>query len=92
MHFQPESVPEFLELFDAVKHKIRHFSGCMELKLMQEDGTPQVLFTYSIWESQAHLEAYRNSPFFADTWRKTKALFAEKAQAYSMIELQHITA
>lgn len=92
MHFQPESVPAFLELFDEVKHHIRNFPGCKELKLMQEDGTANVLFTYSIWESNAHLEAYRNSPFFAETWRKTKALFAAKAQAFSMVELQQITA
>jgi heme-degrading monooxygenase HmoA len=44
-----------------------------------------VLFTFSIWDSEAALENYRQSDLFRDTWAKTKALFAEKAEAWSMV-------
>jgi heme-degrading monooxygenase HmoA len=43
-----------------------------------------VLFTYSLWESEADLNAYRHSELFEDTWKHTKALFADKPAAWSV--------
>jgi heme-degrading monooxygenase HmoA len=42
------------------------------------------MFTYSQWESEAHLNNYRASDLFAVTWRDTKAKFAHKAEAWSV--------
>ena len=38
-------------------------------------------FTFSHWESEADLNAYRESALFGEVWPKTKALFYDKPQA-----------
>jgi heme-degrading monooxygenase HmoA len=43
-----------------------------------------MLFTLSIWDDETALEAYRQSELFQTTWAKTKVLFAEKAEAWSV--------
>ena len=90
MHFRPESLSDFLQLFDEVKQHIRNFPGCEELKLMQDAANPCVVYTYSRWNSEEALNRYRDSDFFATTWKKTKVLFAEKAQAFSLYQLQDV--
>jgi len=84
MHFHLENIPAFLELFEERKSLIRHFEGCLHLELWQEENNPQVFFTYSHWESEEHLNHYRFSELFKDTWRRTKALFAESPNAWSV--------
>jgi quinol monooxygenase YgiN len=88
MHFRPEERQAFLDIFNASKHLIRQFDGCQHLGLYNEAGSPDIFFTYSVWASAAHLDAYRNSALFRDTWAATKALFADKPQAWSLEELQ----
>ena len=85
MSFRPEAVSIFEELFAERKSRIRHFEGCLHLELWQDAGKPEVFFTYSHWESEAHLNRYRFSPFFKETWGLTKALFAAPPQAWSML-------
>lgn len=80
----------FLEIFDASKDLIRQFEGCQHLGLYNEAGLPDVFFTYSVWASAEHLEGYRKSELFQDTWAATKALFAGKAQAWSLEELETV--
>ncbi|NIA26586.1 MAG: antibiotic biosynthesis monooxygenase [Desulfobulbaceae bacterium] len=92
MHFRPGEREAFLEIFNASKHKIRQFEGCQQLCLYDEAGRPDVFFTVSIWTSTASLDAYRNSKLFQATWAKTKALFADKAQAWSVNEVESVTA
>jgi heme-degrading monooxygenase HmoA len=43
-----------------------------------------ILFTYSWWDSEEHLNNYRNSHFFDDTWSLTKQKFAAKPEAWSV--------
>ena len=43
-----------------------------------------VLFTYSYWQTEDNLNAYRDSELFAITWRDTKSKFASKAEAWSV--------
>lgn len=85
MTFRDACVPEFIELFEARKHLIRSFEGCTHLELWQDAAQPNVFFTYSHWQTDEHLEAYRTSAFFRDTWSKTKVLFQDKPQAWSVI-------
>ena len=92
MHFRPGERDAFLAIFNASKHLIRQFKGCQHLSLYNEADLPDVFFTYSIWTSTACLDAYRNSPLFEDTWTKTKALFVEKAQAWTMEEVETVGA
>ena len=87
MHFRPGERDAFLDIFNASKHLIRQFDGCQHLRLYTEAGNPDVFFTFSVWTSAEHLDAYRNSELFRSTWAKTKALFADKPQAWSMSQL-----
>lgn len=82
--FHPQLVPEFLALFEETKDRIRHFPGCLHLELLQEAGRPDVFFTFSIWQDEAALNAYRDSDLFQDTWARTKALFRDKPEAWSL--------
>jgi len=86
MKFQPEGVDSFTTLFDGVKSQIRNFPGCTYLKLMRDHNDPNIFVTYSKWESQQDLDAYRQSELFGTTWKKTKALFADKPVAFSLEE------
>ena len=90
MHFRPGESDAFLDIFSASKHLIRQFDGCQHLCLYNEAGLPDVFFTYSKWTSEANLDAYRNSELFRTTWVKTKALFADKAQAWSVKEVETV--
>ena len=85
MTFREEEVPGFLQLFEEVKGTIRQREGCHHLELWQDKNQPNILFTFSIWENEAALNAYRQSEFFGKTWKRTKALFAEPAEAWSVI-------
>ncbi len=83
--FRPEATQVFLdEVFEPSKTLIRAFPGCRHMELLRHTEQSNVLFTFSIWDSEAALDNYRQSDLFRDTWAKTKALFAEKAEAWSM--------
>lgn len=83
MTFQENAIESFLAVFDDSKEQIRNFPGCKGLKLMQTTNKPCQLSTFSLWESEEALDAYRNSPLFQSTWAKTKVLFADKPVAFS---------
>ena len=84
MTFEPENIPSFEQIFRESSDQIRSFPGCHRLELLQDLSNPAVFFTYSIWESEAHLESYRNSEFFRQVWGQTRRLFASKARAWSL--------
>ncbi len=84
MTFRAEAVPEFLAIFEESKLKIRAFNGCQHLELLRDTSQPNTLFTLSHWQSEAALDAYRQSDLFISTWKRTKLLFAEKAEAWSV--------
>lgn len=86
MTFQEEKVQEFLDLFEERKQLIRAFNGCNHLELWQDTQNPQIMFTYSFWETEEHLDHYRFSAFFKDTWRRTRILFANKPEARSLVQ------
>lgn len=87
MVFREEETENFIQLFKERKTQIRASAGCTHLELLRATADPRIFFTYSYWESEDDLNAYRHSPLFADTWAKTKALFAEKPQAWSVAVL-----
>ena len=84
MTFDPVKVPVFLEVFNASRERIRGFEGCRHLELLNDVGHRNVFCTYSLWESEEHLNRYRFSQLFKDTWAQTKPLFIEKPVAFSM--------
>ncbi|MEZ4804377.1 MAG: antibiotic biosynthesis monooxygenase [Bacteroidia bacterium] len=84
MTFREEEVGNFLKLFEDVKEKIRACEGCCSLTLLEDIHAKNILFTYSTWESESNLNAYRNSELFKETWRNTKNKFESKAEAWSV--------
>jgi heme oxygenase (mycobilin-producing) len=84
MVFREEEVASFKQLFAERRSLIRHFEGCTHLELWQDEKKPTIFFTYSWWDSEEHLDNYRSSHFFDDTWRQTKIKFAEKPEAWTV--------
>ena len=84
MTFREDRIGEFTALFEERKATIRAFDGCTHLELWQDCKNRAIFFTYSNWVSEQHLDHYRFSDFFKDTWGRTKALFADKPQAWSV--------
>lgn len=82
--FQPDKTADFLDIFQSSKEKIRHFAGCYHLELWQTKNQSNIFFTYSYWENEEALNNYRHSDLFQQTWQKTKVLFADKPQAWSV--------
>lgn len=87
MTFKPDSVTDFLKIFDASKLYIRNMEGCTHLELLNDISSPTIFFTYSHWETENDLNNYRNSELFEGVWGKTKILFAAKAEAWSVKSL-----
>lgn len=90
MEFKPEHVSDFLDVFNASKHHIRAFPGCLHLELHRDAEKENVFFTYSHWNDSQDLENYRLSELFQTTWAQTKVLFQAKPMAFSLIQEQVI--
>jgi quinol monooxygenase YgiN len=90
MHFHPENIPAFLQVFEESKHHIRQFTGNQHLALHRDLSDPNVYYTYSHWQGPENLEQYRKSQLFGQVWPATKALFAAPAQAFSLVPEQLI--
>lgn len=82
--FREDEVYTFIKIFERKKKKIRACKGCLHLELWRDVKMPNVFFTYSFWESEDDLNAYRHSDLFQKTWKKTKALFSDKPMAWSV--------
>jgi len=83
MTFRPDEVEQFKTIFNESKDLIRRFPGNHHVELLQDEKDASVFFTLSFWENEEALEAYRHSELFRDTWSRTKALFRERAEAWS---------
>ena len=82
--FKPENIAKFEQVFKETKQYIQDFEGCVSLELLQDETNPNIFFTYSQWESEEHLNNYRNSDFFTNVWSNTKELFDAKPEAWSV--------
>lgn len=82
--FKKENIASFEQIFEETKQVIRNVEGCAFLELLQDKNNPNIFFTYSFWQTEQDLENYRNSELFKGIWGRTKALFAEKAEAWSV--------
>ncbi|MEL6591298.1 MAG: antibiotic biosynthesis monooxygenase [Bacteroidota bacterium] len=90
MTFQSDKLAAFHALFDQHKNKIRHSPGCHRLELHADAKADNVRYTYSYWEDEASLNAYRYSDLFGEVWPKTKQLFADRPEAFSLQFLERI--
>ena len=90
MEFEADKLDTFEQIFDESKDSIRSFPGCHYLALYSDAQYPNIRYTYSHWESQTHLDAYRKSTLFGQVWPRTKRLFSAKPLAYSLRELEKV--
>ncbi len=88
MSFAPEKVNDFLAVYKANWNLIRGFEGCNHVELLQGENEPNIFFTYSLWESETHLNTYRDSELFNSVWSRTKVLFNDKPQAWTVKEVK----
>ena len=84
MSFDENRIEEFLNNFHQNKEKIRNFEGCQFLELYRDKKDKNIYFTYSYWNSEEDLNHYRKSDLFKNVWAKTKVLFNDIPQAWSV--------
>lgn len=90
MTFRENAIEEFQALFDQYKNDIAGQPGCTHLDLLQDIKVPSIFMTYSHWESEEALNAYRSSETFGVVWPATKKLFGAKPEAWSVIEKRKV--
>jgi quinol monooxygenase YgiN len=83
MTFDEAKVEEFRTMITQNAYLIQACEGCEYLRILQDKDQPNVFFTYSYWESDAHLEMYRKSELFNKIWSFAKAGFISKPEAWS---------
>ena len=88
MSFELEKVEKFKSIYELNWHKIKGFEGCLHVELLQDRYSPSIFFTYSNWESENHLNNYRESILFKTVWASTKVLFNQKPEAWTLNVLE----
>ena len=88
MSFELEKVEKFKSIYELNWHKIKGFEGCLHVELLQDRSSPSIFFTYSNWESENHLNNYRESILFKTVWASTKVLFNQKPEAWTLNVLE----
>lgn len=83
----PAKKQDFISIFQNNKEHIRGFEGCLHVELLQNKQYDNIFFTYSKWESEDHINAYRKSELFGIVWKQTKATFCAAPEAWSVDEL-----
>ena len=84
LNFQPDKVDEFLEIFNQNKQVLAKSDGCIRLEIFKSTNDTDTYVTISNWQSEEHLEMYRQSELFKDIWSKVKPLFNNKAEAWTL--------
>ena len=83
----PAKAEAFEGLFTEKMMQIRHFPGCRHLALWKNHLPSGVFMTYSIWDNQDALDAYRHSAMFSDIWGTIKPWFTAKPEAWSLDDI-----
>jgi quinol monooxygenase YgiN len=84
LNFQPDRVDEFLEIFNQNKQVLAKSDGCIRLEIFKSTGHTDTYVTISNWQSEEHLEMYRQSELFKEIWSKVKPFFNNKAQVWTL--------
>ncbi len=91
MAFQEGRADEFLsEILPLQKQYTRDFEGCGHLELWRDIHDNDVIISYSLWQSEDHLNTYRNSDKFKRFWATCKTMFKEPAQAWSVEMVEQV--
>lgn len=82
---RPDAVHSFYRVFTVTAPKIRQTQGCRKLELWTDAEFSNVITTYSEWDSESHLNTYRESKLFRDAWASVEPMFAAPALAHSYL-------
>ena len=72
----------FEQFFGENKKIILSFKGCKHVELLKSSG--DVYFTYSIWDDETSLNAYRNSIPFEKNLDQNKTFFFLKTRSMEL--------
>lgn len=81
--FQEERADDFLNFFEEIKQLVNNFPGCQGMQMLQDKKDKHVFFTYSLWNSDGDLNAYRDSETFGKVWPNIKPWFAARPEAWT---------
>ena len=83
MTFKKEHCTEFETYFEEIKNQVGSQPGCDGVKLLKDISNSGVYFTYSNWDNENSLNAYRDTELFNQVWPKVKQWFTDKPEAWS---------
>lgn len=84
LEFSEDKIDDFLTFFESVKHVVNTFPGCLGMRLYRDIDRPNIVMTYSHWESAEALNTYRHSEAFGKIWPTIKPWFSGKPLAWSV--------
>jgi len=84
LNLRREGLDVFMSLFLPRSEHVRNFPGCQYLQLWKDVEKPDIYFSYSWWESPAHLEAYRKSEVYKEVWALLKSQFGDRPEAWTV--------
>jgi len=82
--FQEDKIEDFAEIWEESREKIAASEGCHFVEMHRAINPDNICFTHSVWKDEDSLNNYRHSELFQKTWKKTKALFSDKPEAWSL--------
>jgi quinol monooxygenase YgiN len=85
MTFKSAYCAAFETYFNEIKDQVGSQPGCKGVKMLKDINNKGVYFTYSFWEDEDSLNAYRHTELFAEVWPKVKAWFDAKPEAWSTL-------
>lgn len=84
LEFEEDKTADFLAFFDTINQIVNTFPGCHGMKLYQDIHRPNIVMTYSHWDREESLNAYRDSAAFGTIWSTIKPWFNAKPEAWSV--------
>jgi (4S)-4-hydroxy-5-phosphonooxypentane-2,3-dione isomerase len=90
LNIKSSEIQNFKNTFNKNRSKIIGFKGCIDVDLLQDKSNASIFFTYSKWENENSIENYRSSNIFKGIWSTVKPFFNEKAQAWSLDQINRI--
>ncbi|MFN2430656.1 MAG: putative quinol monooxygenase [Cryomorphaceae bacterium] len=90
LQFTTGSAEKAETLVKNIAPKVRKSEGCHYLDILIDIHRKGHISTFSKWESEAHLNAYRDSDLFRNFWGSVKPLFEVPAKAWSSFDAVHL--
>jgi len=78
---KPERLPEIRQVYEEkVIPSLQNVSGCLFASLMQSEGQPDECVSMTLWDGQAHAEAYARSDLFRSLVDELRPFLADSTE------------